>query len=566
MANTKKKNIKKVVKNNAVADNGKFMMISLADLSAHPENARTIFSGQKYDELRESVKQKGVVVPILVRPIKDAKTKYQIVYGERRWRVSCDIAKKNGGVKKATIPAIVKNLSDDDAFDLMTIENLQREDLTPLEEAKTFMNYLNKRGAESLPDLAERIGINPSYIRRRTAVLSLPEEILAAWEGGKIAFGHLEQLVRVDDPVSISELFELILDDDYSVNDLKHLIDRKAAVLSEALFSLADAGCLECSHNTDVQISLLGEGIAEKAKCTDPACFRNNQNAWLSGNWTEFKAKKKISANGFIFDSDLNHGEFRYIFGKKPECKKCENLKCSLYLDGKVQYKEICDGNADCYVALYDPKPEKVKKDIDPNTPRVPWHGEYFREEFYKTRVPELMTSLPSDDDKVLRVLLLSVLETHSGTREVFKGKCGNGNNEVDGYVHFSIEEAWQSIENLQNGELKALLHNTALHILMDPRTTHADTRRKVAMHLGSDLASEWQITKEYLEKKTTKEIHDIASRFELFKDEKAQAYLYETLGKKRGRFDLCKKGELVKVILESGVDLSGKVPDEILK
>ena len=67
-------------------------------------------------------------------------------------------------------------------------------------------------------------------------------------------------------------------------------------------------------------------------------------------------------------------------------------------------------------------------------------------------------------------------------------------------------------------------------------------------------------------EKKTTKEIHAIAAQFGLFKEDKAQAYIHETLGKKRGRFDLCKKGELVKVILESGIDLAGKVPAEIHK
>jgi hypothetical protein len=99
----------------------------------------------------------------------------------------------------------------------------------------------------------------------------------------------------------------------------------------------------------------------------------------------------------------------------------------------------------------------------------------------------------------------------------------------------------------------------------MDTRNTSAPTRRLVAVHLGSDLSTEWRLTQEYLDKKTTKEIHAIAEQFGFFRDDKAKAYLYETLGKKRDRFDLCKKAELVKIILESGVDLAGKVPAEIL-
>lgn len=73
-------------------------------------------------------------------------------------------------------------------------------------------------------------------------------------------------------------------------------------------------------------------------------------------------------------------------------------------------------------------------------------------------------------------------------------------------------------------------------------------------------------MTKEYLGKKMTKELHALAEKFGIFNEDKAKAYLYETLGGKRDRFDLCKKTDLIKIILESGVDLAGKVPDEILK
>jgi hypothetical protein len=89
--------------------------------------------------------------------------------------------------------------------------------------------------------------------------------------------------------------------------------------------------------------------------------------------------------------------------------------------------------------------------------------------------------------------------------------------------------------------------------------------RHFVAMHLGIDLAKEWRITKDYLDKKTTKECLDLIDRLRIATDEKALTYLHETLNKKRGKFNTCKKAELVSLIMESGVDLSGRVPAEIL-
>ena len=168
--------------------------ITLADITSNPQNPRKNFSGPKFEELIASIKQVGVIEPILIRPVK-GKTPYEIIAGERRWRASCDIASANGGIKKNTIPAIVRDISDDEAFDLMTIENLQREDLTELEEAQSFKLYLDKKGKEALPELAERTGIKPSYIMRRVSVLELPKEILKAWEKGTIKYGHCEQLV-----------------------------------------------------------------------------------------------------------------------------------------------------------------------------------------------------------------------------------------------------------------------------------------------------------------------------------------------------------------------------------
>jgi hypothetical protein len=132
-----------------------------------------------------------------------------------------------------------------------------------------------------------------------------------------------------------------------------------------------------------------------------------------------------------------------------------------------------------------------------------------------------------------------------------------NGKRSTWGWDH--SRRSWPVLERLQVSKLCSILQEFSLLILMDPGTTTPHTRRKVAIHLGSDLSTEWRLTKEHLDKKTTREIHAIAEQFGIFKEDRAKAYLYETLGKKRDRFDLCKKAELIKVILESGVDLAAR-------
>jgi hypothetical protein len=90
--------------------------------------------------------------------------------------------------------------------------------------------------------------------------------------------------------------------------------------------------------------------------------------------------------------------------------------------------------------------------------------------------------------------------------------------------------------------------------------------RHAIAQHFGIDLSKEWRITEDYLKAKTIKEILVFGKKLGFWQDKKAQAYLYEKLGKKRGAFESCKKTDLIKVILKSGMDLAGKVPEEILR
>ena len=539
-----------------------FQELALSVIQVNPLNPRKNFSGPKYDEILASIRRKGVIVPVLVRPLPDGV--YELIAGERRYRAASEAAKGNGGIEKARIPAIIQEMTDEEAYDCMMIENLQRADLTPLEEARAFKLYLDRKGPEALPDLAERVGINPCYIRRRTAVLDLSEKILKAWEEGKLSYGHLEQLVRVSDSKERNELFDHTMSYGWNVKHLKDNIESRTPKLSSALFDKDAAGCLACPKNTDVQRNLFGEDMATKSLCLDPDCYLKHQTEWIQANWSKFKSSRKLDTNGVLIQDTFRYDEYHGIYNEGLEkCKSCENYLSIITVDGKIHDKEACFGPKKCHDELYYPHSAAAKKAADPNAPRVCWHGEFFREEFYKARIPELMTALPADDDKVLRITLLTILEMNHDAMEFFDAKCNFKRGER--YYSDHSKQSWPLIQKLETTELRSILQELSLLILMQSDTTSAATRRTVAVHLGSDLAKEWRLTQEYLDKKTTKEIHAIAAKFKLFELEKAKIYLYEKLLKKRDRFDTCKKGELVKVILESGIDLARVVPDEIL-
>lgn len=566
--------------------------ISLAEIQVNPDNPRKHFAGTKFDELVASVRKVGVMQPITIRPVKGTGPfPYMIVFGERRYNASVIVAEENGGIKKNTIPSIIRKLTDDEAFDLMTIENLQREDLTELEEAQSFKIFLDKKGIGVLPELAERTGIKPSYIRRRVAVLSLPKEALKAWEQGKILYGHCEQLARLTDKKEIIEIVnEIIENSEYNpmtVKDLKEQISNQAIKLAAAKFDLEKAGCKTCKSNSDVQRDLFDEDI-EKSICTNTKCFKQNQNNWLTANWkNEFK--KKTGTNGFRFYRDVQ-GEHLDFWNVKPgeKCKECQFFVSLIQIDCDIYVKQSCVGDKSCYNQIIAAgKKQQQKKtasktagsqeEISADTPRVAWHGGFFIEEFYKTAIPDSFTRL-INSDMILRFSLMSLVVTNDSIRREFlihwmpekyhfneDGQIVDQDNKNVSYWDITPEKIWSRLSTMKDADLFDAHKEAAHHTIMFHNAARPTIRHAVALHLGISLAREWRITKDYLDKKTTKECLDLIDRLGISTDEKALAYLQETLNKKRGKFNTCKKAELISLILESGIDLAGKVPAEIL-
>ena len=170
--------------------------IPLVQISPNPDQPRKTFSDAELNDLAESIKEKGVLVPIILRSVQNKPYLYEIVAGERRYRAS-----QRAGLSE--IPALVKTLSDKNAMEIALIENVQRENLNPIEEAEGFKNLMEKY-QYSLEDLSRLIGKSVSYIRNLMRINSLPESVKDLIKEGKISASHARTIAVSDNPEQLA--------------------------------------------------------------------------------------------------------------------------------------------------------------------------------------------------------------------------------------------------------------------------------------------------------------------------------------------------------------------------
>ena len=164
--------------------------IDVDRITPNPEQPRMVFDQTSLDELAASVREHGVLQPILVRP-QDAGG-FQLIAGERRWRAS-----KAAGL--ATIPALVEEIDDDTALEISIIENLQREDLSPLDEASMYDRMVREHGY-SVRRLAQKLGKDKGYLENRLRLADAPEEVRELVSLRKDTLSHAYELMKVEDP------------------------------------------------------------------------------------------------------------------------------------------------------------------------------------------------------------------------------------------------------------------------------------------------------------------------------------------------------------------------------
>jgi ParB family transcriptional regulator, chromosome partitioning protein len=165
-------------------------VISLDRIEPNPEQPRLAFNEETLQELSASIREHGVLQPILVRPLEG--NRFQLIAGERRWRAS-----KLAGVD--SIPALIEDIDDDTALEIAIIENLQREDISPLDEAAMYDRMVRDHGY-SIRKLADKLGKDKGYLENRLRLADAPDEIRQLVSLRKDTLSHAYELMKVDDP------------------------------------------------------------------------------------------------------------------------------------------------------------------------------------------------------------------------------------------------------------------------------------------------------------------------------------------------------------------------------
>ena len=190
--------------------------VSISDLSRNPNQPRQHFSEQKLDELANSIKKNGVIQPIAVRQSKSDTNKYEIVAGERRW-----LAAQRAGLHE--IPVNILELSDLESLEVAIVENIQRDDLSPIEEARGYKRLSDefKYDHENISKLMSK---SRSHISNTLRLLTLPEDVVAMLEEGSLTSGQARPLVGLANASSIAEE---IVSKNYSARKVEYLVKGK---------------------------------------------------------------------------------------------------------------------------------------------------------------------------------------------------------------------------------------------------------------------------------------------------------------------------------------------------
>jgi len=193
--------------------------VDVERITPNPEQPRLVFDATSLEELAASIREHGVLQPILVRPLDGGD--YQLIAGERRWRAS-----KAAGLE--TIPALVEEIDDDTALEISIIENLQREDLSPLDEAAMYDRMVRDHGY-SVRRLAQKIGKDKGYLENRLRLADAPEEIRELVSLRKDTLSHAYELLKVDDPKKRKRLAAQVARGELTLLKLRDRIEGRPA-------------------------------------------------------------------------------------------------------------------------------------------------------------------------------------------------------------------------------------------------------------------------------------------------------------------------------------------------
>ncbi len=246
----------------AKEDNAQGTYVKITKVEPNREQPRKNFDEDALQELADSIKQYGIVEPLIVQ---DRKTYYEIIAGERRWR-----AAKLAGLKE--VPVIVRNYTEQEIVEISLIENIQREDLNPIEEAQAYRRLLTEFNLKQ-DEVAERVSKSRTAVTNSMRLLKLCDEVQQMIIDDMITTGHARALISIDDPEQQYTIAQKVFDEKLSVRDVEKLVKnlnkpekvKKEPVTDKALEAVYQdlEEKLKQSLGTKVSIASKGDGVGK---------------------------------------------------------------------------------------------------------------------------------------------------------------------------------------------------------------------------------------------------------------------------------------------------------------
>ena len=527
--------------------------IETMKIAVSDSNPRKAFDKNALKELAKSIQEKGLIEPIVVRPIKNNGFDYELVCGERRLRAFKDM-------NLFTIPAIIKKIDAKEAKELMLIENLQREDLTSIEEAEAFQELIKNDYPEKL--IAENIGVSEGYVRNRLRLLTLPKEILKAIKKDEITASHGFVLLRLTDQEAQKELFSEILEEKLSIRATENRLDYYTQDLSRVQFDKTE--CHTCSYSGNQQKNLFDKDTNLNYQCLNKECFRNKVRDYIND-----KLDKLLSFGQQVIEEEelrKETGKEVYSFKRLAEyeireLKSNHKIQClggcpkHYFCVARRQNNdvseiiELCLDNS-CYKRLTSPTPKDIAehKEAEATMEEVdPRKAELYAEKLEEAkRRFYLKAFAESADGAILHALAIDrlIASMHYLTKEKFPSKT------VD------------KIYCLGEKGMADLMHRAL--IAHSPSLTNREFFLLLTT-VDRDVRKEFRIDEDYLKMKTKDQLIDLAKEIGLVVFLQKQ----KKLGMDKGfdEFARKKKSEMMDLFLTSGFEKTKyPVPKEIAK
>ena len=247
--------------------------IAINDITRNKFQPRKHINKESLEELTNSIKERGVIQPIVVRHDKSSEGKYEIIAGERRW-----LASQNAGLHE--VPVVVLNVDDVKSLEFAIVENVQRQDLNPIEEARGYQRLINEFHYNQ-DKLSKFIGKSRSYIANSLRLLSLSEEVLLMVEQGNLSVGHARSLIGLQNSVDIA----------------KKIIQKKLSVRqAEVLARRFRNKKFELIHKKDSNVLDLQRVLEEKTGLSVNITNRKNNSGTISFEYKDLDQLDKITS------------------------------------------------------------------------------------------------------------------------------------------------------------------------------------------------------------------------------------------------------------------------------